>query len=216
MSKKETKTSNDKNIRNKSEAKRENGKDVKVNGTDNSDKEKEEDNSAEEIKDPKDQPEESSCEDNTESDEQKTSEDKTNEWKDKYMRLSAEFDNYRKRTLKEKADLLRMSNEDLLKNILPIVDDFERGIENINKSSELSAIKEGVELIHGKFKSFLEKNGVKEINADKKEFDLDYHEAVTKIPAPEKDLKGKVLDTVEKGYILNDKVIRYAKVVIGE
>lgn len=138
------------------------------------------------------------------------------EWKDKYMRLSAEFDNYRKRTLKEKSDLVRVANEDLLKDILPVVDDFERGMSNMDKSENIDALKEGVHLIHNKFVEFLKQKGIQEIDAAKKEFDIDFHEAVTKIPAPSEDLKGKVVDVIEKGYLLNEKVIRYAKVVVGE
>lgn len=138
------------------------------------------------------------------------------EFQDKYMRLSAEFDNYRKRTLKEKADLTKSANADLLKEILPVVDDFERGRENIEKTNDLDGLKEGVELIYTKFVEFLGKNGVKEIEAKETAFDLDFHEALTKIPAPTEDLKGKVVDVIEKGYLLNDKVIRYSKVVVGE
>lgn len=138
------------------------------------------------------------------------------EWKDKYMRLNAEFDNYRKRTLKEKSDLIKIANEDLLKDILSVVDDFERGMDNIDNSEDIEALRKGVHLIHGKFSDFLKQKGVQEIDAKEKEFDLDFHEAITKIPAPSEKLKGKVVDVIEKGYSLNDKVIRYAKVVIGE
>jgi molecular chaperone GrpE len=138
------------------------------------------------------------------------------EWHDKYLRLSAEFDNYRKRTLKEKADLLRLANEDLLKDILTVVDDFERGIDTMDKSEDLDALKEGIHLIYNKFGDFIKQKGLKEIEALEKPFDIDYHEAVTKIPAPDKKLKGKVVDVIEKGYMLNEKVVRYAKVVVGE
>jgi len=138
------------------------------------------------------------------------------EWHDKYLRLSAEFDNYRKRTLKEKADLLRLANEDLLKDILSVVDDFERGIDTMDKSEDLDALKEGIHLIYSKFSDFIKQKGLKEIEALEKPFDIDYHEAVTKIPAPSEKLKGRVVDVIEKGYILNEKVVRYAKVVIGE
>lgn len=143
-------------------------------------------------------------------------EQKAKEWHDKYLRLSAEFDNYRKRTLKEKADLLRLANEDLLKDILPVVDDFERGMDSMDKSQDVDALKEGVHLIHKRFLEFLKQKGIKEIEAKDQEFDIDFHEAMTKIPAPSKDLKGKVVDVIEKGYILNDKVVRYAKVVVGD
>jgi molecular chaperone GrpE len=138
------------------------------------------------------------------------------EWHDKYLRLSAEFDNYRKRTLKEKADLLRIANEDLLKDILAVIDDFERGIDTMDKSEDLDALKEGIHLIYNKFGDFIKQKGLKEIEAMGKPFDLDYHEAVTKIPAPSEKLKGSIVDVIEKGYILNDKVVRYAKVVVGE
>jgi molecular chaperone GrpE len=143
-------------------------------------------------------------------------EQKAKEWHDKYLRLSAEFDNYRKRTLKEKADLMRLANEDLLKDILPVVDDFERGMENMDKSQDVDALKEGVHLIHRRFIEFLKQKGIKEIDAKEKPFDIDFHEAMTKIPAPSKKLKGKVVDVIEKGYTLNEKVVRYAKVVVGD
>ena len=143
-------------------------------------------------------------------------EEKIKELTDKYLRLSAEFDNYRKRTLKEKIELTKTAGEELLKNILPVMDDFERGIQTINDANNITAIKEGIDLIYNKFKDFLNQNGVREIDAKEKEFNIDFHEAVTKIPAAKKDLKGKVVDVIEKGYTLNDKVIRYSKVVIGE
>jgi len=138
------------------------------------------------------------------------------DWQDKYMRLSAEFDNYRKRTHKEKAELTKQANSNLLKEILPVIDNLERGRDTIIKSDNLEGIKEGVELIYNKFIEFIGQNGVKEINAANQEFDIDYHEALTKIPAPSEELKGKVVDVLEKGYLLNDKVIRYSKVVVGE
>jgi molecular chaperone GrpE len=141
---------------------------------------------------------------------------KASELQDKYLRLSAEFDNYRKRTLKEKSELIRIANEDLLKDILPVVDDFERGISIIDKSQDLDALRTGIHLIYSKFSDFLKTEGLKEIDAKGKVFDLEFHEALTKIPAPDEELKGKVVDVIEKGYMLNDKVIRYAKVVVGE
>jgi len=146
----------------------------------------------------------------------KSYEEKINELADKYLRLSAEFDNYRKRTLKEKIDLTKSAGEEILKNILPVMDDFERGLQTIDSANELTAVKQGINLIYVKFKDFLNQNGIKEIDAKEKEFDIDYHEAVTKIPAEREDLKGKVVEVIEKGYILNDKVIRYSKVVVGE
>jgi len=138
------------------------------------------------------------------------------ELQDKYLRLSAEFDNYRKRTLKEKAELIINANENLLKDILPVVDDFERGIEHIDKSEDLDALKQGIHLIYSKFSEFLRQKGIKEIDALSQTFNIDFHEAMTKIPAPTEEDKGKILDVLEKGYMLNDKVIRYAKVVVGD
>jgi len=143
-------------------------------------------------------------------------EEKSREWHDKYMRLSAEFDNYRKRTLKEKAELTKLANANLLKDILPVIDDFERGKDNIDKADDIEALKEGINHIYNKFVEFIGQNGVKEIESKEKVFDIDFHEALTKVPAPEEGLKGKVIDVIEKGYLLNDKVLRYAKVVVGE
>ena len=135
---------------------------------------------------------------------------------DKYVRLSAEFDNYRKRTLKEKMDLTKSAGEKILINILPVMDNFERALQSIDSAKDIDAVKEGVHLIYSNFKEFVTQNGVKEIETDNRSFDTDIHEAITKIPAPSKKLKGKVVDCIEKGYFLHDKVIRFAKVVIGE
>jgi molecular chaperone GrpE len=142
--------------------------------------------------------------------------DKTVEMQDKYLRLSAEFDNYRKRTHKEKTELIKTASEDLLKKIIPVMDDFERGLNAVNTAKDLEAVKQGMNLIYGRFREFLSGQGVKEMEALHQEFDTDFHEAVTKIPAPEENLKGKVVDVIEKGYTLHDKVIRYPKVVVGE
>lgn len=141
---------------------------------------------------------------------------KFDELNDKYLRLMAEFDNYRKRTLKEKMDLTKYAEEDVLKGILKVVDDMERAIKNLDTAADMNAVKEGVELIYKKFKSFLETRGLKEVEAMHQELDTDKHEAVAKFAAPSEDLKGKIIDVVEKGYYLHDKIIRYAKVVIGE
>ena len=141
---------------------------------------------------------------------------KYDELNDKYLRLMAEFDNYRKRTLKEKMDLTKYAEEDVLKGILKVVDDMERAINNMDTAPDMNAVKEGVELIYKKFKSFLETRGLKEVEAMHQELDTDKHEAVAKFAAPSEDLKGKIIDVVEKGYYLHDKIIRYAKVVIGE
>ncbi len=135
---------------------------------------------------------------------------------DKILRLQAEFDNYRKRTLKEKMELVKTAGESILVNVLPVMDDFERAISLMNESSKNDAVIEGLQLIHKRFSDFMKQNGVSEIEAKDQEFDTDVHEAVTKIPAPTEDLKGKIVDVIQKGYMLNDKVIRYAKVVIGE
>nr|WP_205410636.1 nucleotide exchange factor GrpE [Bacteroides ndongoniae] len=138
------------------------------------------------------------------------------EQKDKYLRLSAEFDNYRKRTMKEKAELILNGAEKSISSILPIVDDFERALKNIETATDVAAVREGVELIYNKFMKVLEQNGVKVIETQEKELDTDFHEAIAVIPAPTENLKGKILDCVQTGYTLNDKVIRHAKVVVGE
>lgn len=136
--------------------------------------------------------------------------------KDKYLRLSAEFDNYRKRTMKEKAELILNGAEKTISSILPIVDDFERALKNMETATDVAAVKEGVELIYNKFVSVLGQDGVKVIETKDKPLDTDFHEAIAVIPAPDKSLKGKILDCVQTGYTLNDKVIRHAKVVVGE
>jgi len=138
------------------------------------------------------------------------------DFKDKYIRLYSEFENYRKRTAKEKIDIITNASENLLKEILPVIDDFERAIVNNEKVSEAKTIKEGFELIHNKLYKTLTNQGLKPMDAIEKNFDPDIHEAITKIPAPKNKLKGKVIDVVEKGYTINDKVIRFAKVVVGE
>lgn len=138
------------------------------------------------------------------------------EWQDKYLRLQAEFDNYRKRTLKEKAELIKAGGEDVLKGLLPVVDDLERALKAVDTAVDLQAVKEGIVLITSKFTDFLASKGVKAIEAQHADFDVDLHEAITKIPAPAPELKGKVVDVIVKGFTLNDKVIRYSKVVVGE
>ena len=138
------------------------------------------------------------------------------EQKDKYLRLSAEFDNYRKRTMKEKAELILNGGEKSISSILPIVEDFERALKNMETATDVAAVKEGVELIYNKFMSVLGQNGVKVIETKEQPLDTDYHEAIAVIPAPNEALKGKILDCVQTGYTLNDKVIRHAKVVVGE
>lgn len=136
-------------------------------------------------------------------------EEELQEWKNKHHRLYAEFDNYRRRTLKEKAELIKTASEGIILELLPVLDDFERAIEAKEEGSE------GIVLIYNKFKTKLEKKGVKKMNAIGDEFDPEIHEAIAQVPAPKKKQKNKVLDVVESGYMLHDKVIRFAKVVVG-
>lgn len=138
------------------------------------------------------------------------------EQKDKYLRLSAEFDNYRKRTLKEKAELILNGGEKSISSILPIIDDLERALTIMEKATDVNAVKEGIELIYNKFISILAHNGVKVIETKDQVLDTDYHEAIAVVPAPSEEQKGKILDCVQTGYLLNEKVIRHAKVVVGE
>lgn len=136
--------------------------------------------------------------------------------KKEYLFLMAEFDNFRKRTLKEKSELIKNAAESAFKGLLPIVDDFERAIKASENSDDASSIKEGMELIYKKLKKYMEQNGVKEMDPEDREFDADKHEAISAVPVPDEALKGKILDTVEKGYTINDKVLRHAKVVVGQ
>ena len=138
------------------------------------------------------------------------------EQKDRYLRLSAEFDNYRKRTLKERSDMLKTANGDTLSGMLPVLDDLERAMQSMEKATDVAAVREGVVLIYNKLQEFLKNKGIVEIDAMNQVFDTDLHEAITKIPAPTEDLKGKVVDVIQKGYKIDTKVIRYAKVVVGE
>ena len=138
------------------------------------------------------------------------------EMKDKYLRLSAEFDNYRKRTMKEKAELILNGGEKAFKAILPVIDDMERALATMQKATDVDAVKEGVDLIYNKFIQILGQNGVHAIDTKEKELDTDFHDAIAIIDAPTEELKGKILDCVETGYTLNDKVIRHAKVVVGK
>ena len=138
------------------------------------------------------------------------------EQKDKYLRLSAEFDTYRKRTMKEKAELILNGGEKSISSILPVIDDFERAIKTMETAKDVKAVKEGVELIYNKFMAVMAQNGVKVIETKAQPLDTDYHEAIAVIPAPSEEQKGKILDCVQTGYTLNDKVIRHAKVVVGE
>jgi len=137
------------------------------------------------------------------------------ESKDKYLRLAAEFDNYRKRTVREKMELIQTAGMTLLKDILPFVDDFDRGIEMAANAEDMNAVRAGMGLIYSKLNDFLVNHHVKEIKAMNEPFDADLHEAVTKIPAAD-EMKGKIVDVIQKGYTLNNKIIRYPKVVVGE
>ena len=141
---------------------------------------------------------------------------KYDELNNSHLRLMAEFDNYRKRTLREKSELIKNGGENALTQLLPVVDDFERALQNIHKAEDLTGVTEGVDLIYNKFVSYLASQGVKAMEVVGKPFDLDQSEAIATIPAPEEGLKGKVLDCVQTGYLLNEKVIRHAKVVVGE
>lgn len=136
--------------------------------------------------------------------------------KKEYLFLMAEFDNFRKRTVRERADLIKSASEKTLKGLLPIVDDFERGLDAIRDTTDAEAVKEGMKLIYNKFVKYLADNGVKEIESTGKPFDTELHEAVAMVPAEKEDEKGTVKDTVQKGYMLNDKVLRHAKVVVSQ
>jgi len=143
-------------------------------------------------------------------------EEKMAEVEDKYLRLVAEFDNYRKRTVRERIELLSLANEELLAGILPVLDDMERAVKAMQLTDDIAAVREGVLLIQDKLVKYLESRGLKLFDATGKELNTDEHEAVTKIPAPSEELKKKVVDVIQHGYTLNGKVIRYAKVVVGE
>ncbi len=135
---------------------------------------------------------------------------------DKYLRLSAEFDNYRKRTLKEKAELIKNGGEKTLTAILPVLDDLERALHTAETSNDVESLRKGIELIYGKFLKVLAQEGLQKIETEGKDFDTDYHEAIALVPAPSEDVKGKILDCVQTGYTLNDKVIRHAKVAVAQ
>lgn len=140
---------------------------------------------------------------------------KVAELQDKYLRQLAEFDNYRKRTMKEKAELILNGAEKTITAILPILDDMERALKNMETAEDVAAVKEGVDLIMQKFIKVLENQGVKKINTDNADFNTDLHEAIAQIPAPTEEMKGKVIDCVQTGYTLNEKVIRHSKVAVG-
>jgi molecular chaperone GrpE len=140
---------------------------------------------------------------------------KYDELNDKYLRLFSEFDNFRKRTIKEKIELSKTASEDVVTSLLTVLDDFERAIQTFAISEETKVQFEGIQLIYSKLKKILQQKGLEEIQAKEADFDTDFHEALTNIPAPDESLKGKVVDVVEKGYSLNGKIIRFAKVVVG-
>lgn len=140
---------------------------------------------------------------------------KINELNDKYLRLYSEFDNFRRRTAKERLELLNTAGEEIFVNLLPVLDDFERAIESNKEAKDIKAVNEGIQLIYNKFKATLEQKGLEELSSKGETFDTDLHEAITNAPAPSDDLKGKVVDELEKGYKLNGKIIRFAKVIIG-
>jgi molecular chaperone GrpE len=142
--------------------------------------------------------------------------EKLAEMQDKYLRLSAEFDNYRKRTLKEKMDISKYAGEELLKDILPVMDDFERALKHMESSSNYESMKEGIDLIYVKLSDFLTRNGVREIESLNSNFNVDLHDAAAKVPVAEEDKKGKIVEVILKGYYLKDKVLRHSQVVIGE
>ncbi len=140
--------------------------------------------------------------------------EKAAELNDKYLRLQAEFDNYRKRTLKEKMEMTKTAGENIIIDILPVMDDFERAMTTLDSTDEIKAVKEGLHLIYNKFEGFLKQKGVHAIATDG-EFNTELHEAVTQIPAPSEEQKGRIMDCIQRGYVLNEKVIRHSKVVVG-
>jgi molecular chaperone GrpE len=148
--------------------------------------------------------------------EEKFFEEKLAEMQDRYLRLSAEFDNFRKRTLREKMELSKYATEDILFKIIPVMDDFERALANIENTADCSAVKSGIDLIYGKFADFLKQNGIREIESLNTAFNVDLHDAVANMPVEDESMKGKIVDVVKKGYYLQDKIIRHAKVVVGE
>ncbi len=148
--------------------------------------------------------------------EERSLEEKLAEMQDRYLRIAAEFDNYRKRTLREKMEISKFAGEDLLVKLLPIMDDFDRALRHMETSPECQSVKDGLSLIYTKFSDFLKQQGIKEIEALNSDFNVDLHEAVAKIPAPGEDSRGKVVEIILKGYFLRDKVVRHSKVVVGE
>lgn len=142
--------------------------------------------------------------------------EKLAEMQDRYLRLSAEFDNYRKRTLREKMEITKNAGEEILLSIIPVMDDFERAMKQMETGSDCVAVKSGIDLIYNKFSEFIKQNGIREIESLNTDFNVDLHEAITKIPVQDESKKGKVVEVIAKGYKLYDKVIRFSKVVVGE
>jgi molecular chaperone GrpE len=139
-----------------------------------------------------------------------------NELNDRYLRIIAEYDNFRKRTLKEKMELVKSGGSDVLKGLLPVIDNFERALKSLNETTEIEAVKEGINLIYITFTDFMKMKGIQEIEALNLPLDTDLHEAIAQVPATNEETKGKIIDVVEKGYKLNDKILRFAKVVVAQ
>ena len=157
------------------------------------------------------------AEEDSKEEEPKKVEDELADMKDKYLRLYSEFENFRRRTAKERLDLIQTSTEDLMRSLLPVLDDYDRASDQMEKAEDVESVKEGVALIHTKFRQILESKGLKEMDSSVgNEFDAEMHEAITQAPAPSDDLKGKIIDEIEKGYQLKEKIIRFPKVVIGQ
>lgn len=172
---------------------------------------------AEEATDTKaEAPEDAAAEAGSEEDKVKELEEKCAKLHDDYIRLYADFENYKKQALKARSELIKSAGEGIFANMLPLVDDFERAMKAMENATEVSSVKEGVDLIYSKFNSFLAQNGVTPIETQGAPFNVDFHEAITMIPAPSEDLKGKVVDCTQKGYMLKDKVLRFAKVIVGQ
>jgi molecular chaperone GrpE len=152
----------------------------------------------------------------TEASVEETLKNQLEEANDKYARLFAEFDNYKKRTSKERIELIQTAGQGVISKLLPVLDDFDRALAAMATTQDVESLKTGVDLVNSKLRKLLELEGLKEMEVMGKDFDADYQEAITAIPAPSDDMKNKVIDVVEKGYVLNDKVIRFAKVVIGQ
>lgn len=183
--------------------------------TDMADKDNKHENETLENKQDPEQGEQTVSEDDGQHKAEPTLEQKLAETNDKYLRLYAEFDNFRKRSMRERTEYLKYAGEEVFKMLLPVVDDFERSIKATENMTDGKAVMEGVKLIHHKLQGILKQAGVEALESKGKDFDAETMEAITNIPAPSPDLKGKVVDEVEKGYLLNGKVIRYAKVVVG-